>query len=406
MPAVLSHCASSVRRTFAAHLPLYVCAVVFCLVTWAVTAIWHVPLELSASLFFLETVPVFVLLGAGFAAALQFVRIVRAREEHPSAAMGRWLKASLLSGDRPGNILHSLIVFTPLMVSFAALKNDIPMIQPFSWDETFAHWDRVLTFGHTPWEVLQPWLGHPPITAAINFIYDCWFVVMFGSLIHQAFAARANALRLQFLLAFAFSWFIAGNVLALVFSSAGPCFYADLHLPNDPYEAQMQYLEYAASQAPVWSVGIQDTLWKLYLQGNSAFGGISAMPSMHVTIAVVVMLLGWRIDRRLGMALTVFCAVIMVGAVRLAWHYLADVIAGAALGAVFWYAAGWLAMKHEAWLAARATRPAVAPEPGWGGVPASLAGISTSPLGGGETSASAVHAGRGIADHAEEFAPG
>jgi hypothetical protein len=347
---------ASIRRTFAAHLPLYACAVLFCGASWAATAWWHVPLSLSASLFFLRMVPIFLMLGVGLAAAHQFTRVARRRADRPLHEMGRWLADGFLKGDRPGNIFHGLLAFTPLMVSFAALKNDIPMIVPFSWDTTFAHWDSIIGFGRAPWQWLQPLLGHPPITAAINFIYDGWFAVMFGALIWQAFSARAGSLRMQFLLAFAFAWFIAGNVLAVVFSSAGPCYYGLLHLPHDPYAAQMVYLRGAAANWPVWSVAVQDALWQSYIGGDSAVAGISAMPSMHVAIAVVVMMLGWRTNKVLGWALTGFTIVVVIGAVHLAWHYAVDTIAGAGLGFAFWYAAGWMTRAYERWLRQRATK--------------------------------------------------
>jgi hypothetical protein len=73
------------------------------------------------------------------------------------------------------------------MVSFSLLKQDLPLIQPFSWDNTFSDWDRALGFGRMPWEWLQPILGHPPVTSAISVAYGGWFFVMFGVLIWQAF---------------------------------------------------------------------------------------------------------------------------------------------------------------------------------------------------------------------------
>jgi hypothetical protein len=352
-----SLCIASIRRTFAGHLPLYACAVLFCGVSWAVTAWWHVPLSLGASLFFLKLVPVFVLLGVGLSAGRYFAVLVRRKSQHPARDLGRWLAQGFLAGDRPGNIFHGLVVLTPLMVSFAALKNDIPLLVPFSWDATFARWDKMIGFGRAPWEWLQPLLGHPPVTAGINLVYDGWFAVMFGALVWQAFSARGGVLRMQFLLAFAFSWFFAGNVLAVIFSSAGPCYYGALHLSSDPYAAQMAYLRAAAVHWPVWSVGVQDALWRSYTGGDAVVSGISAMPSMHVVIAVVVMMLSWRTNRILGWALTCFAAVVVVGAVHLAWHYAVDTIAGAGLGFLFWYAAGWIARRYARWLGARAARP-------------------------------------------------
>ncbi|HEY2068868.1 MAG TPA: phosphatase PAP2 family protein [Rhizomicrobium sp.] len=360
MRPFLSLTFASIRRTFAAHLPLYACAILFCGVSWAATSYFRVPLSWSASLFFLKMVPIFLLLGIGLSAARYFMVLAHKRADHPLQEMGRWFAQGFLAGDRPGNIFHGLLAFTPLMVSFAALKNDIPLIAPFSWDTTFAHWDSLIGFGHAPWEWLQPLIGHPPITAAINLVYDGWFAVMFGALIWQAFSSRIGVLRMQFLLAFAFGWFFAGNVLAVVFSSAGPCYYGLLHLPHDPYTAQMAYLREASQHWPIWSIGVQDALWRSYIGGDSVVSGISAMPSMHVVIAVIVMMLAWRTNRWLGWALTAFAVIIVLGAIHLAWHYAVDTIAGASLGFFFWYAAGWMARGYARWLRTRAAQSAPA----------------------------------------------
>ncbi len=64
-----------------------------------------------------------------------------------------------------------------------------------------------------PWQLLQPLLGYPVVTCAISWTYTAWFVVMFGTLVWQAFFAPGGPLRMQYLLAFSFSWFLVGNIL-------------------------------------------------------------------------------------------------------------------------------------------------------------------------------------------------
>src|SRR5258708_7314746 len=85
------------------------------------------------------------------------------------------------------------------------------------------------------------------------------------------------------------SWrcFIGVNVLAVLFSSAGPCYYGYLY-GSDPYAAQMAYLRAASENCPIWSVHIQDLLWKSYAGGVAPNFGISAMPSMHVVISTLM----------------------------------------------------------------------------------------------------------------------
>jgi len=334
------HCAGSIRRTFADHVPLYVCAAAFCAATVAIAIAYRIPLPFDAATIFLIVVPQFVLLGFGLGMAHQLALMAKSGfPAKPSLALMRWTKALLLDGERPGNIFHTLVVFTPLMICFAALKDQIPHIHPFAWDQTFAHWSRFIGFGRYPWQWLQPIFGTPAMTAALSLLYDVWFVLMFGSLILVAFAARNSRLRMQFLLAFAFEWFIAGNVLAAVLSSAGPCFYGFLvHGPN-PYAAQMAYLHRAAQHWPVWSVWTQNLLWTSYKTGMGDVAGISAMPSMHVTSTTLMAIMAWRVNRKLGVAMWIYTVLIVIASIHLAWHYAVDGIAGLVLAFAFWRAA-------------------------------------------------------------------
>jgi hypothetical protein len=339
-------CMASVSRTFAAHLLLYVCLMAFTTLTVAITTAYKAPFQIGAAWFFLKMAPQYFAVGLFLAAFAQFVRLVRAGSRSPLRDFGAWLHRSTLSGDRLGHVFHTVVTITPLMVTFNVLKQDIPLIQRFSWDETFSNWDKLIGFGHRPWEWLQPILGHPPITAGINLAYDLWFFVMFGILFWQAFFARASLVRMQFLLAFTFCWFIAGNVLAVVFSSAGPCYYGHFHTP-DPYAAQVAYLRNVGEHWSMSVAAVQDWLWKSYAATEGANIGISAMPSMHVVVATLIAIVGIKTNKCLGVALTAFAVIIVLGSIHLAWHYAVDSIAGIALALAFWWSAGFLLRWQE-----------------------------------------------------------
>jgi len=345
-----SQIAASIARTFPDHIPLYACAALFTAVTLIISFIYDTQLPWGAAAFFLGALAVFAVFALPLFALWQLFRLWRASAVHPAVALLSQFADTFCTGNRAGYIFHSLIIFVPLMICFAAVKDVIPFIHPFSWDTSLMRWDQATFLGHHPWEVLQPILGFPLATASLNFLYDLWLPVMFGCLFWQAFFGANDGLRLQFLLAFSFAWFIAGNLLAVVFSSAGPCFYGFLHpgQPN-PYAAQMEYLQMADSHWRIWSLDVQNALWASY--SKSAFGavsGISAMPSMHVTSAVLMALVGWRTSRKLGLALGAFAFAIVIGSIHLAWHYAADGIAGIALALLFWWLAGHIARR---WMA-------------------------------------------------------
>jgi hypothetical protein len=337
----VSVCLFSIRRTLPAHLPLYICAVLFTAATAAITYAYNAPLKFEASLFFLRTFPVFMLVGLFLAALVKVVRLALAGNQYPLKDFGDWAYWSAVGHDRPGNIVHSVITITPLMISFTAVKEFIPLIHPFTWDPVFEHWDRVLGLGYAPWELLQPIIGYPAVTMMFDVLYNSWFIVIFGALIWQAFFAAASRIRMQYLLAFSLSWFIGGSILAVAFASVGPCYFGFLHSP-DPYAPQLAYLREASREWSLVTPYIQDRLWASYAETKGANFGISAMPSMHVAAAVLTALIARRSGQLLGIIFTVYAALIVIGSVHLAWHYAVDGVAGVALAILLWRVAGVL----------------------------------------------------------------
>src|SRR5262245_21106144 len=72
-------------------------------------------------------------------------------------------------------MLLPVYLLVPLFGStFTNLKVMIPAVAPFHWDPLFAEWERALHGGYYPWQLLQPLLGHPYITSAINAVYHSW----------------------------------------------------------------------------------------------------------------------------------------------------------------------------------------------------------------------------------------
>jgi membrane-associated phospholipid phosphatase len=110
----------------------------------------------------------------------------------------------------------------------------------------------------------------------------------------------------------------------------------------------MDYLKTTSELVPVPTLELQRMLWENYQNNGAAVGsGISAMPSMHVAIAALMALFGWRHSRAAGIALTVYALVVLIGSVHLAWHYALDGYAGA-LGAwlIWWLVGRWQANQR------------------------------------------------------------
>ncbi|MBM3519749.1 MAG: hypothetical protein FJX63_03100, partial [Alphaproteobacteria bacterium] len=177
--------------------------------------------------------------------------------------------------------------------------------------------------------------------------------------VHYAFFARPGEARTRFFLSFFVIWIIGGGILAIVFASAGPCYYGRLGLGPDPYVPLMAYLNDANAVAPIWALQTQEMLWRLWSSG-STLGGISAMPSMHNATAVLFVLTAWRAAPWLRNLLIAHAVMILLGSVHLGWHYAVDAYPAAVLAVLCWLAMGPVARWWEGGTAALAYRQALA----------------------------------------------
>ena len=253
-----------------------------------------------------------------------------------------------LSNERLLHALPAMLLIPVFASSFTVFKAAIPRLHAYTWDASLSAWDIALHGGKAPWERLQPLLGHPLVTALLNFAYHFWFFLFYAILYWLILDTRRPLLRMQFLLSFALTWIGLGSIMAVLFASVGPCYYGHLHA-SDPYAPLMAYLRDANAHIPVWALQVQDMLWQGY-QSKGANGelGISAMPSMHVATAVLMAMMGWRVSRAAGIALSAFAVLILLGSIHLGWHYALDGYVGAAGAALVWHLVGRLLRSQAA----------------------------------------------------------
>jgi len=297
------------------------------------------PYDLSLS-FFVIMLPILLL----SVIILRFINIcVNVRPVSPIKALYYDLKEYLFNSRRLSLGLPVIVVLFFFIETFTFTKVNIPAINPFEWDIYFMELDRWMHFGYQPWEILQPVLGYAPVTFLINLNYNTWFIVMWTIFIWQAFANQPSALRLQFFIAFLLIWSIGGSIFAIYFSSAGPAFYEGLNLAPNPYKELMAYLYQVNETLPIWALNTQEMLWTSYTSKEGLVAGISAMPSMHNASAVLFALLGWKVSRAHGIALTIFAVLIFLGSIHLGWHYAVDGYFAIVLAVVIWWISGKIA---------------------------------------------------------------
>ena len=73
------------------------------------------------------------------------------------------------------------------------------------------------------------------------------------------------------------------------------------------------------------------------------------MPSMHVALTTLFALVCWGTKRWIGILMSFYALIILIGSVHLAWHYAIDGYAGA-LGmiAIWWVVGRVLAWREQA----------------------------------------------------------
>jgi hypothetical protein len=239
-----------------------------------------------------------------------------------------------LESTRLTGALLVFVIAVPTQTLFQSLKQAIGPVLGFTWDATFARVDAAI-HGGDAWLRAAWVLEHPYALIVIDLLYVLWFVLMMGFLAWVSWSSR-RALRQRALVSFLLLWVIAGTVCAGVFASAGPC-YADHVGLAGHYDALLTQLHAANTRSAM----AQSRLWDALAAGQPLpFGGVSAFPSLHVGIAVLLAIIAWHRSKPLGLVLAAYAVIIQVGSVLLGWHYAIDGYAGALLAAGCWRLSG------------------------------------------------------------------
>jgi hypothetical protein len=329
------------------HAPLVALVAAYCLGGYLIQWAYGLP-DKMGNVWFETTFLVYPSLAAlslPFAFAAHRWRI---RDEH-----GRWIPGfagwrratsgadtGFITSARLASVGVAVFIIPLFLNTYGSWKGMIPELHPFQFDHALTRIDWTLHLGHYPWQLLQPILGHPVVTRTIDVLYILWLPLNAGVIIWQGWSTRRE-LRRRFFLSYVLIYILLGTVMAIALSAAGPCYYALATGSRGPYQPLLEYLSALDARQPLIALGVQRTLWHNYAAGlNMPFVGISAMPSVHVAVAVLFALIGWRTAKWLGWLLTVYAAVVMVGSVHLGWHYAVDGYASILGTLVIWTTVG------------------------------------------------------------------
>jgi membrane-associated phospholipid phosphatase len=253
-----------------------------------------------------------------------------------------WSSFQLLVSRRSRQLEHlagaALVLFVaaPFQSTFNSVKQVIDNVTGYRWDAHFAQLDKWMHFGRHPFEWLRVIPEHRNVLRLVDWTYMLWFPVVFGFVLWAAWSPE-RTLRRHALVSSVLVWALCGNAAALLMSSAGPCYYADVVVGHNPYAPLMMTLQAHHEQSFLFARVNQVGLWTA-MQSNVwlPFGGISAMPSVHVAMTVLIALVGRERNPTAGMLLSVFALIILLGSVVLGWHYAIDGYAGAIMAYAIW----------------------------------------------------------------------
>ena len=265
----------------------------------------------------LQLLPVWMLMVVLFIAfqffAQSFLLSLRGKQEDVLPPRD-WLLAHY---PNPGRLLLFMFIAGANMVAFLWIKPVLNIAIPFTADPLLADLDYALFLGNDPWTLI----GWVNFEHANQLYHPIWFVLMIIALM-ILFAAPSSAKKSAMALSYFLLWSIIGPLVHYLLPAGGPVFFERLG-----YGQRFVELDGGERTAMV-----SDMLWHFYSTGQfQPTAGISAMPSMHVTMSMWTVLCFIYFKPRWAALVGIVSFYIALLSVALGWHYAVDGIAGAIL---------------------------------------------------------------------------
>ncbi len=291
----------------------------------------------------LSVISIMIILLLGHFATAIFLKMKKGTAPSDAEKLD-WYKAYFR--DAPWlNILSATGALIITMTSFTVHKGVAIGADGYHFDETFIAWDRMIFGGTDPWVITHHYLSSPIVTQIIDFLYHPAFLPMMIGYLICIIARGKPALRQTYMIAYLVSFTLIGMVAAVALNSAGPVFDGVLFGDGTTFGPLMDRLQeqVAAGSGPQTSDLIRRYLTYLHLSDQVNMGaGISAMPSMHIALAVLWIIPAFHINRILGVFMTLYGMLIWAASVHLGWHYFVDGLVALVMVAVIWVIVGYI----------------------------------------------------------------
>jgi len=213
------------------------------------------------------------------------------------------------------NLIKIVILLKITLLIFCNLKQAIPIINPKLFDIELLAIDKVIHFGVNPNIFIVKLLGNDFIAALFDRLYIFWYIIKPLILVYFAIIANKNS-QIRFFTSYFLMWII-GGLSALIIPSLGPIY---------------THPEWFASLNIPFARNLQSMLWKHYeiiinTPGKYKvfiYEGIAAFPSLHVGVVAIFAFYLWEVNKKIGIVIFAYLAIILFGSVLLGWHYAVD----------------------------------------------------------------------------------
>ncbi len=232
---------------------------------------------------------------------------------------------------------------------FCTMKSVLHTVHPHIVDEALISIERALHGGILPSVEAARLSAYPLLLRMIDALYVLWFVANVLYVFFVLLGDPHNRLRERYLFCFAAGWLGIGLFAATAMASAGPLF-LEHFIPVADMSAGARASADAANAFMHDTAGLHlfQSRFKDMIDGFLAsprtvtLNTASAMPSMHVALAALMVFHARHVHKILSAVMRVYLAVILIGSVVLQWHYAIDGYVAIALMYVLWKASAYL----------------------------------------------------------------
>lgn len=253
-----------------------------------------------------------------FILALSWKAVAILYRQRPAKPVQRLIVAAMENRERIIIAILGSLLLAVGSAAFASLKAGIPRVVPFWFDLPESRLEDLLFGGH-PAVLIDPRI--PWILPVVDRIYATFVGVHLFAVL-GVLASKPSPQKSRAIVALSLAWLLIGVFAAYMCSSVGPIFY-DRTYGGHKYAELTEILR---QYAPITTY-TANALWAIQQTHVAVIAnGISAFPSMHVTLTCwLALVLNRTRFAPLGWA---YLFVIWAGSILLGWHWGLGGIAG------------------------------------------------------------------------------